>query len=51
MMEQVLIEIARCDREIERIRNEPSTGPAWLPAMGECDWNCEKALILKEARA
>jgi hypothetical protein len=46
-------EIQRCDREIAEILSRPdlATAPVWLVAMGMCDWECEKALIAKEAEA
>lgn len=41
-------DLRRCDLEIERIRNENNINePAWLVAMGMCDWELEKELILK----
>jgi hypothetical protein len=46
-------DLHRCDLEIARILNEPDvkagTAPAWLVAMGMCDWELEKRLILKES--
>jgi hypothetical protein len=45
-------QLARCDREIEAIRNLPSvkdgTAPAWLVTLGIEDWEEEKRAILKE---
>ena len=42
-------DLLRCDLEIERIHKEDNVNaPAWLVAMGLCDWSFEKLLIMKE---
>lgn len=43
-------EIARCDRELEEMRNQPSGQPAYLTALGILDWEREKRLIEEERR-
>ena len=41
--------IARCDREIKRIRDEGPHDPLWYAVVGEADWEAEKYLIEEEA--
>lgn len=45
--------LARCDREIDEIRNRPDVlageAPAWLVTLGIEDWETEKRLL--KARA
>jgi hypothetical protein len=40
--------LSRCDRELAEIRAGESSGPAYLPALGEADWHTERNLIEKE---
>ncbi len=44
-------DLARCDHEIEEIRNRPDflTAPSWLLTLGLMDWEVEKKLIEHES--
>ena len=42
-------QLARCDREIARIRIATGIHPAWLITLGTEDWEWEKRMILEEA--
>lgn len=44
-------QLARCDREIEAMRQQPPVKPAYLVAMGINDWQRERELIEQEAAA
>ena len=46
--ENLFADLALCDREIAEIRAGESSGPAYLPALGEADWHTERNLIEKE---
>jgi hypothetical protein len=43
-------EIARCDREIAAMEQQPPVAPAYLTTLGIEDWRGEKRLIEREAR-
>jgi hypothetical protein len=47
-VERILADIARCDREIDRIAKEPDIYPAWLLAMATSDWEAEKQILMQE---
>jgi hypothetical protein len=42
-------EMARCDREIEAMEQQPAVVPAYLTTLGIEDWRGEKRLIEREA--
>ena len=46
-------QIARCDREIEQIRQmgETEQHPAWLVHLGLTDWECEREYLLRQVDA
>lgn len=48
--EELLTAISRCDFELAQIAAAPedSCTPAFLPALGELDWQGERLLILRE---
>jgi hypothetical protein len=43
--EQIEIEIARCDKEIRAMEQQPPVQPAYLTTLGLEDWRAERRIL------